>query len=97
MTQTSTPANVADVEEALRDVVDQALQRGVGLVLDDVGQRTGRRGERHVEDDVVALVEVDVVDEAQVDDVDPELGVDDVLHRLGDVVLGDGRRGAAAR
>ena len=25
------------------------------------------------------------VDQAEVDDVDPELGVDDVAHRLGDV------------
>ena len=42
------------------------------------------------EDAVGVLVEVDAVDEAEVDDVDAELGVDDVLHRLGDVVLGHG-------
>jgi hypothetical protein len=32
---------------------------------------------------------VDAVDEAEIDDVDAELGVDDVLHRLGDVVDAD--------
>ncbi len=36
-----------------RDVVDEALERLVGLVGDHVGQRAGRRGQRHVEDDVV--------------------------------------------
>src|SRR3954449_5462451 len=77
-------------------VVDQPLEGALGLVLDDVRERAGRRGERHVEDDVVSLVEVHAVDEAEVDDVDAELGVDDVLHRLGDVVDADGRRAAAS-
>ncbi len=48
-------------------------------------------GERHVDDRVVVLVDLDAVDEAEVDDVDPELGVDDVAHGLLDV--GRGRRG----
>ena len=31
---------------------------------------------------------LDAVDQAEVDDVDPQLGVDDVLERLDDVVVG---------
>src|SRR5688572_17964217 len=73
------------------DVVDQAGagaagQRLTGLVLDDVGERAGRRGQRHVQDGDVAVVDVDAVDEAQVDDVDAELGVDDVAHGLLEVL-----------
>src|SRR4051812_44436713 len=73
------------------DVVDQAGagtagERLAGLVLDDVGQRAGRRGERHVQHRDIALVDVDAVDEPQVDDVDAELGVDDVAHGLLDVL-----------
>src|SRR3712207_713422 len=81
------------------DVVDQARagaagQRLAGLVLDDVGQRAGRRGQRHVQDRHVGLgVDVDAVDQAQVDDVDAELGVDDVAHGLLDVLE---QRGLAA-
>src|SRR5690242_6523803 len=78
-----------------RDVADEALEGRLGLVSDHVGQRAGRRGEGHVEDGVAVLVEVHAVDEAEVDDVDPELGVDDVLHRLGDVVDGHRRRATA--
>src|SRR6478735_4238637 len=78
-----------------RDVADEALEGRLGLVGDDVGQRAGRRGERHVEDGVAVLVEVHAVDEAEVDDVDAELGVDGVLHRLGHVVDGHRRRAAA--
>ena len=63
--------------------------------VDDVGQRARRAGERHVEHGHTVVAERHAVDEAEVDHVDPELGVDDVLHRLGDVVDGDGR-GAAA-
>src|SRR6478609_6586614 len=64
---------------------DQALEGLLGLVLDDVGERAGRRGERHVADGVVLAVDGDAVDEAEVDDVDAELGVDDVAQRLLDV------------
>src|SRR5215218_9776627 len=73
------------------DVVDQAGagttgQRLTGLVLDDVGQPAGRRGQRHVQDRHVRLVDVDAVDETQVDDVDTQLGVDDVAHGLLEVL-----------
>src|SRR3954454_10381839 len=73
------------------DVVDQAGagaagQRLTGLVLDDVGQRAGRRGQGHVDDGDVVLVDVQPVDQAQVDDVDAQLGVDDVAHGFLDVL-----------
>jgi len=45
----------------------------------------------------VAVLHVEIVDEAEVDHVDPERGVDDVLHRLLDVPdrgLGNGRGGS---
>src|SRR5262249_22167655 len=45
----------------------------------------------------VVVVDVDAVDQAQVDDVDAQLGVDDVLERLLDVVDGGlGRHGFLA-
>src|SRR5690606_18626811 len=57
---------------------DQALQGLRGLILDDVGQRAGRGRQRHVDDCLVVLVHRDAVDEAEVDDVDAQLGVDHV-------------------
>src|SRR3954449_1161866 len=80
-----------------QDVVDHAFEGGVGLVLDDVGQGARRRGQRHVDDRVGVAVEVYAVDQAQVDDVDPELGVDDVLERLGDVLDRGGPAGTRLR
>src|SRR4051794_21006164 len=64
---------------------DETLERLRGLVLDDVGEgaRSGRQ--RHVDDGVRLRVDGDAVDEAEVDDVDAELGVDDVAHGFLDV------------
>src|SRR5215207_9145706 len=76
------------------EVVDEAVEGGTRLVLDDVGQRACRRRQRHREHRVAVLVDVDTVDEAQVHDVDAELGVDDVLHRLEHVALGGGSVGS---
>src|SRR5690242_13167095 len=59
---------------------DEALERLGGLVLDDVGERARGRGQRHVDDGVRLRVDGDAVDEPEVDDVDAELGVDDVGH-----------------
>src|SRR2546421_9153572 len=72
------------------DVVDEPAagslaQRLAGLVLDDVGQRAGGRGERHVHGRDVLLVDVDAVHQPEVDHVDAELRVDDVLESLFDV------------
>src|SRR6185312_6587184 len=93
------PAVVGDLVRAPRrhpDPVDSDVvhQPGAGaagqglarLVLDDVGQWARRRGQRHVEDGDVVVVDVDAVDQAQVHDVDPQLGVDDVAHGLLDVL-----------
>src|SRR5689334_16295019 len=83
------------------DVVDQAAarradERGPGLLLDHVGQRAGRRGQGHVDGGDAALGP-DAVDQAQVDDVDAQLGVDHVAHGLLEVV-GRGRpRGRRGR
>src|SRR4051812_23243119 len=63
------------------------VERLSRLLLDDVGQRAAGRGERHRDEQgVVLVVPVEVVDEAEVDDVDAELGVDDVLQSLGDLI-----------
>ncbi|COW42869.1 Uncharacterised protein [Mycobacterium tuberculosis] len=72
------------------DVVDQATadQRAARLILDDIGQRARRRREGHVDQrdgPFVTVLHVQAVDQAQVNDVDPQLRVDDVAHRLLDV------------
>ena len=64
--------------QLMRTSPTRSVERRVGLVLDDVGERAGRGGQRHVEHGDVVLVDRDAVDQAEVDDVDPELGVDDV-------------------
>src|SRR6478735_1797079 len=57
----------------------------LAAVLDDVGEGARGRRQRHVDDGVRLGVDGDAVDEAEVDDVDAELGVDDVAHGLLDV------------
>ena len=71
-------------------VVDQSPtgERSTGLVLDDIGQRAGRGGQRHVQGSDVALVDVDVVDQAQIDHIDAQLRVDHIAHGLLDIVNG---------
>src|SRR6476619_3561419 len=66
--------------------VGATSQRGTGLVLNDVGQRARRGGQRHVQDGDIALVNPDVVDQTQVDHVDPQLRVDHVTHGLLEVI-----------
>ncbi len=80
--------NVVDLGLVYGVQVDEGLERGARLVLDDVGERAGGRRQRHVERDRVVVVHLLAVEQAEVDDVDAELGVDDVLHRLDDVVVG---------
>ncbi|MPM53543.1 hypothetical protein SDC9_100311 [bioreactor metagenome] len=67
--------------------VDQPLQGSVRLVLDHIGQGARGTGQCHVDDDAGVLLHVHPVDQAQVDDVDAEFGVDDVLQRLEHLVL----------
>src|SRR6266498_2006161 len=76
------------VDLDLLDAV-QTDQHGVGRALDHVGERAGGRGEGHVEPNLVALfLEVDAVDEAEVDHVDPQLRVLDLHHRVQHLCLG---------
>jgi len=60
------------------------IERGGGLALYDVREGAPRGGQRHADDEgvLVLLVHRQVVDEAEVDDVDAELGVDDLLEGL---------------
>src|SRR5690606_2269876 len=59
-----------------------AEQHRAGLVLDHVGQRACGRRQRHVDGGDVVLADPDVVHQAEIDDVDPQLGVDHVAQRL---------------
>src|ERR1700733_5660781 len=69
-----------------REVLNRVLERLGRLLLDHVGERAGRAGQRHVQGGLVRAVEQHPVDEAEVDDVDAELGVDNVAQRLEDVL-----------
>src|SRR5579862_1101688 len=64
-----------------------------GLVLNDVGERAGRAGQGHVDRGHAVAADVDAVDQAQVHDVDAELGVDHVPERLEDLFLLGGELG----
>src|SRR5882757_5308390 len=75
-------------------VADDALGGGLGLLLDDVGEGAGGRGEGHVEGGDVGVVDVDAVDQAQVDHVDAQFGVDHVVQRLADLFFGGRLEGA---
>src|ERR1700739_3103004 len=62
-----------------------ADERGARLIFDDVGQRTGRRRQGHVDQRhraLFTLFDVQTVDQSEIDDIDAELRVDDVAHRL---------------
>src|ERR1035441_9740422 len=74
------------------EVADQSFQGGPGLVLDHVRERAGRAGQGHVDGRHPVLGDVYAVDQAKIDHVDAELRVDDVAHRLQDVLgLGGGQ------
>src|SRR5690554_6535722 len=62
--------------------VNEPVEHLAGLVFKHVSQRASRRRQRHIDNRVLVLVERDAVDEAEVDDVDPEFRVDHVAHRL---------------
>src|SRR5215468_7408225 len=68
------------------EVGHQALQRGRGLVLDDVGERARGAGERHVDGGHAVTAERDAVHQAEVDHVDAQFGVHDVAQRLQQVL-----------
>src|SRR5437773_2577957 len=75
----------------------QALQRGRGLILDHVSQRAGGAGEGHVDGGRPVLADGDAVDQPEVDDVHPELAVDDVAHGLEHVLDVGARRASWLR
>src|ERR1700722_7521910 len=68
------------------EVADQAVQGVPGLVLDYVSQRAGRAGQGHVDGERPVLGQGDPVDQAEVHDVNPELGVHHVTQRLQQVL-----------
>lgn len=61
-------------------------QDGVDLMLHQRGQGARRGGEGHVDDDRAVLVKVYPVHQPRVDDVDPQLRVQDVAQRFPDVL-----------
>src|SRR5438093_5446013 len=67
----------------LTDPLDRGQER-TDLVLDQRSDRTPHRGEAVTDIDVPALVHVNAVNEAEVDDVDTELGVVDLRQCLQD-------------
>ena len=57
-------------------------------LLGDLGaDRAGGGGEGESDEDLLAL-DVDVVDEAEGDEVEPELGIDHLFKRLVDILFG---------
>ncbi|MBG9885083.1 hypothetical protein ABE10_00475, partial [Bacillus toyonensis] len=68
--------------------VHHVVQRLGRLLLEHVRERAPGAREGHMDHErVVLVVPGEVVDEAEVDDVDPELGVHYVFERLGDLVV----------
>jgi SseB protein N-terminal domain len=75
------------------EVRHHPVERIAGLVLDDVGQRARRAGQRHVDGGHPVGADLDAVDQAEVHHVDAELGVDHVPQRLEHVLLLRGELG----
>src|SRR6185437_5462431 len=69
-----------------REVFHGVLERLGGLLLDHVGERAGRAGQRHVQGGLVRAVKEHPVNEAEVDHVDAKLGVDHIAQGLEDVL-----------
>src|SRR5215469_9678705 len=65
-----------------REAWHQAVERRGRLILDHVGQRAGRTGQRHVDGHAAVALHMDLVDEAEVHDVHAQFRVDDVSQRL---------------
>src|SRR5690606_37376668 len=76
------------------ELLDDAIERLRGLLLEHIRPRATGARQRHVDDEsIVLVIPREVVDETQVDHVDPEFGIHDVLERLGDLVVLLGREG----
>src|SRR6478609_2558355 len=66
------------------ELLDDAVERLRRLLLEYVRERASGGGQRHMDDEgVVLVIPRQVVDETEVDDVDPELGIHDVLESFG--------------
>ena len=61
------------------EFLDETGEGAGAFVLDQVGQRAGRRGERHRDDGSAQFVDFDAVNQTKVDDVDAEFRVDDLV------------------
>jgi SseB protein N-terminal domain/SseB protein C-terminal domain len=75
------------------EVRDHPVERFGGLVLDDVGQRARRAGQRHVDGGDPVRADLDAVDQPEVHHVDAEFRVDHVTQRLEHVLLLGGEAG----
>ena len=64
------------------------VESSKSLLLEHVLKRTRGTRQGHV-DNGIAVLDGDAIDEAEVDDVNPELGIDDVLQRFGAVLYAD--------
>jgi len=69
------------------------VERLGGLILDHVGERARRAGQRHVDGGHPVGAHLDAVDQPEVDHVDAEFGVDHVSQRLEHVLLLGGQLG----
>src|SRR5262245_43893629 len=82
-----------ELDVHLPDPLHVLLEDVVDLLLDarPDGAEGGGQGNHHL--DVLLVLDVDLVDQAEVDDVDPQLGVVHLLEGLSDVVFGQGQLG----
>src|SRR6478672_7845147 len=71
----------------LAEPLDRREERA-DLVLDQRPDRAAHRGEAVADVDVAVVLNVDLVDETEVDDVEPELRVIDLRERLPDLFFG---------
>jgi hypothetical protein len=69
------------------EVRHHPIERLGGLVLDDVGERARRAGQRHVDGGHPVGADLDAVDQPEVHHVDAEFRVDHVAQRLEHVLL----------
>src|SRR3954447_3792203 len=77
----------------LAETVDRREERA-DLVLDQRADRTAHRRQAVSDVDVAVVLHIDLVHEAEIDDVDAELRVVDLHQRLADVLLRHGRNAA---
>src|SRR4029453_959743 len=82
------PRRAEDHLRLHRGHAGHVLQEGLHLVLDQRSDRAAHRGQGVLDGDRAPLADLDVVHQAEVDDVHAQLGVHDVLEGLADRLLG---------